>query len=277
VSCPNTTRPNSTVPMLVGVTQASVSVTCSSGFAIDGGTSTTTSFSYTCAGLSPGASNWTSLSRRCLPVNCPATLLVNTNTSMTLAGVTGNVLSPVCANGFSVDGGTSTTTIQSYTCSGTVPGASAWQPNPTSKFCQGVCMCVRCMLDVRTLHVACLHQLLCLAVCQVCVLFTLLLHLAAAVNCTATNLDFTAGVSRLVGTTATSTSVSCAPGYSIGGGNSTLTTQSYSCLALLAGASSWSPNPAQVRCQGAYATLLLPSFFESAAQLPASRISRISC
>jgi hypothetical protein len=162
VSCPNTTRPNSTVPMLVGVTQASVSVTCSSGFAIDGGTSTTTSFSYTCAGLSPGASNWTSLSRRCLPVNCPATLLVNTNTSMTLAGVTGNVLSPVCANGFSVDGGTSTTTTQSYTCSGTVPGASAWQPNPTSKFCQGVCMCVRCTLHVCTLHVGCAHATCCM-------------------------------------------------------------------------------------------------------------------
>lgn len=144
---------------------------------------------------------------------------------------------------------------------------SLTQPRSSAKVCACVyvarCMCVRCMLDVRTLHVACLHQLLCLAVCQVCVLFTLLLHLAAAVNCTATNLDFTAGVSRLVGTTSTSTSVSCAPGYSIGGGNSTLTTQSYSCLALLAGASSWSPNPAQVRCQGAYATLFSPNFSET--------------
>ncbi len=77
-----------------------------------------------------------SFSHLCAAVNCPTTTLSNSQTS-SLVGTTTAAIATTCANGYSIGGGASVTTTQTYTCAATGLAASAWTPSPATTFCQG--------------------------------------------------------------------------------------------------------------------------------------------
>jgi hypothetical protein len=72
-----------------------------------------------------------------------------------------------------------------------------------------------------------------------------------AVPCPTTVLANTNGDGTLSGSTAATLTITCADGYSIGGGINTAVSQVYTCQGTAAATSAWSPSPATTSCQRA--------------------------
>ncbi len=66
-------------------------------------------------------------------VSCPAhTFQVGVSAGAELVGTTLDTVTSTCADGYSIGGGSSTATTQTYTCSASGPALSDWTPSPTA-------------------------------------------------------------------------------------------------------------------------------------------------
>ncbi len=54
-----------------------------------------------------------------------------------LTGVTNDMQTMVCRDGFTVGGATSVIWYKDYTCTGTAPASNSWSPNPADSQCLG--------------------------------------------------------------------------------------------------------------------------------------------
>ena len=175
-------------------------------------------------------------------VDCPSrTVVTGTGTTASVAGSTTAQVPVTCANGYSLGGGTTTVTAVTFKCDPTGLAASAWSPDPLSTFCRRECDCLHCFFasfvvyEVGKSSLSSPHSI-----------FNLLV---AAVDCLAKTASTGTGTVQLTGSTTAQIPVTCAAGYSFGGGTDTTTSMTYRCDATGPAASAWSPDPATTFCR----------------------------
>jgi len=117
VSCPALTVENSDSYFFAGNTLDSHEVTCDYGFISNAGSS----FTVTCMGSGPGASDWSGV-QSCDAVPCPFLTIVNSDT-ISVSGFTLDTHVVSCDSGYTSSAGITFTS----TCGATGPRVSSWQ------------------------------------------------------------------------------------------------------------------------------------------------------
>ena len=117
IQCPALTVANSDATGVTGTTGHTITVGCVDGYQSSSGVS----FVSTCAGTSPGVSEWTN-SLTCDAMTCPTLTIANSNVTGVVV-TTGTTVTATCAEGYWISSSSDEFTGN---CVGTGPGTNGW-------------------------------------------------------------------------------------------------------------------------------------------------------